>query len=265
MARTIVLIHGAWLNNDSWHGFKAYFEGRGYNVVTPEWPYNDGTVEQLRANPNPNFAHVGVPEIVGQYEKAIRALPEPPIIIGHSFGGLTTQILLDRGLGACGVAIDSAPPKGISPTGWKDKLIALRVVLPILLKPFGWKRVITFSFKSFSWGWANVLPEDQQKAAYDRYIVPNPGKPFWQNVLNFSNDYAKVNFKNSKRAPLLLIAGGSDRAIPASFNVNNHKAYQGNGTVTDFKEFPGQSHWTIKQDEQVAQYALDWVEKQIGK
>lgn len=265
MARTIVLIHGAWLNNESWNAFRSFFEGRGYNVVMPEWPYNEGTVAELRASPNPKLATVGVADIVNHYDAAIRALPEPPIIIGHSFGGLTTQLLLDRGLGAAGVAIDSAPPKGVRPGGLKDALIAFRVVIPILIQPFGWRRILHFSLRSFSWGWANTLPPDQQKAAHDRYIVPNPGRPFWQNTLSFLNNDSTVNFRNSGRAPLLLIAGGSDRAIPASFNANNYKKYQGNGTVTDFKEFPGLAHWTVTQTESVAAWAIDWVEKQIGK
>lgn len=267
MARQIILIHGAWVNGQCWDSFQKLFEERGYSVITPSWLYDDRTVEELNASPNPALAKVGLHEIVAHYDKIVRNLPEPPIIIGHSFGGLTTQILLDRGLGVAGVAIDSAPPKGVKVSGVKEFIAGLRVLLPVLLTPFSWRRILRFSFKGFRYGWANTTPPELQYKDWKGYIIPSPGKPFWQNLFSMFNDTSNVDFKNSKRAPLLLIAGGADHAVPPSANVDNYNKYQGNGAVTGFKEFAGRGHWTIKQPgwEEVAGYAIDWVEKQIGK
>ncbi|WP_292327657.1 alpha/beta hydrolase [Mesorhizobium sp.] len=109
MSKTIMLIHGAWLNAHCWEGFKARYEARGYNVIAPAWPFDDRSPSELRASPNPALAQVGINELINHYDRLIRALPEPPILIGHSFGGTVTQHLLDRGLGVAGVAIDPAP------------------------------------------------------------------------------------------------------------------------------------------------------------
>lgn len=264
MARKIVLIHGAWVNATCWDSFKSFFEARGYEVIARSWPYDDRPIEELRKNPDPKLAEVGIAEIVNHFDKIVRALPEPPIIIGHSFGGLTTQMLLDRGLGAAGVAIDSAPPKGV---GGAD-FAAFRTLLPVLLTPFAWRRTLRMSLSDFAYGWAHTLSPEEQRKAWEGYVIPSPGRPFWQNTLSFASDLTKVNFQNGTRAPLLLTAGELDRAIPAAMNKDNFQKYQeGSKAVTAFKEFPGRTHWVIKMPgwEEVAGYAIDWVEQQIGK
>jgi pimeloyl-ACP methyl ester carboxylesterase len=263
MARQIVLIHGAWMTGKCWDSFQAFYEARGYPVMAPSWPYDERPIEELRASPDPRLARLGIAEIVDHYDAIVRALPEPPILIGHSFGALTTQILLDRGLGVCGVAIDSAPPKGVGGANFA----AFRALLPVLITPFGWRRTLRMSLKDFAYGWVHPLAPEAQREAWEGYVVPSPGRPFFQNVLSFATDVAKVDFANSKRAPLLLTAGSVDRSIPARMNKINFEKYQGSGAVTAFKEFPGRSHWIIKQPgwEEVAGYAIEWVEQQIGK
>ena len=109
---TIVLIHGLWMTARSWEHWVARYEDRGFAVLAPSWPGMEGDVEELRRDPSP-IDDLGIGEIVDHYEAIIRELPSPPIIMGHSFGGAFTQLLLDRGLGAAGVAIDSAPVKGV--------------------------------------------------------------------------------------------------------------------------------------------------------
>jgi pimeloyl-ACP methyl ester carboxylesterase len=256
-------MHGAWNTPACWDSFQKLYQDRGYSVLAPPWPYDERPIEELRQSPDPRLAAVGIAEIVNHYDAIVRALPEPPILIGHSFGGLTTQILLDRGLGACGVAIDSAPPKGVGGANFA----AFRTLLPVLLTPFAWRRVLRMSLASFAYGWAHTLPPDEQRLAWEGYIVPSPGRPFWQNVLSFASDLTKVDFRNAKRAPLLLTAGSADRSIPPGMNRDNWEKYRGSGAVTELKEFPGRSHWVIKQPgwEEVAGYAIEWVERQIGK
>jgi pimeloyl-ACP methyl ester carboxylesterase len=60
MSKTIMLIHGAWLNAHSWEGFKARYEARGYTVIAPSWPLDDRSPAELRASPNPALAKVGI-------------------------------------------------------------------------------------------------------------------------------------------------------------------------------------------------------------
>ena len=109
---TIVLVHGLWMTPRSWEEWVPYYEGKGYKVVTPTYPGFEVEVEALREDPTP-IATATVPATVAHIAEAITELDTPPIIMGHSFGGTLTQLLLDRGCGAAGVAIDSAPTEGV--------------------------------------------------------------------------------------------------------------------------------------------------------
>src|SRR4051812_11823883 len=95
----------------SWEHWIERYERDGHRVLAPAWPGMDGDVAALREDPSA-FATLGVTEVVDHYAGIVKGLDEPPIIMGHSFGGLITEVLLDRGLGIVGVAIDPAPIKG---------------------------------------------------------------------------------------------------------------------------------------------------------
>ena len=109
---TIVLINGLWISALGWELWVQHYTDKGYRVIAADWPGREGEIEQLRRNPS-QFASLGLTDVVDHYEKIIRELETPPIIVGHSFGGLVTQILLDRGWGAAGVAVAPAPVKGV--------------------------------------------------------------------------------------------------------------------------------------------------------
>jgi pimeloyl-ACP methyl ester carboxylesterase len=258
MTRTIVFIHGAWVTRDCWDRFVPFFEAKGYHCLAPSWPGKDRRVEVIRADPSA-LAGLGIGEIVAHYEAIIRALPEPPILIGHSFGGLFTQILLDRGLGAAGIAIDSAPPKGV----WAYEPTALRSLLTTLLQWRVWRKVVTWKYSNFRYAFVHTLPGAEARVAYDRYVVPESGRIFFQSataMLDRSSPI-RVDFSNGTRAPLLLIAGAKDRIVPPVINHRNHRAYAKSGARTDFREFPDRTHWIIGQPgwEQVAEHAAAWL------
>jgi pimeloyl-ACP methyl ester carboxylesterase len=252
MTKTIVLIHGAWLNSKSWEGFKARYEAQGYTVVTPDWPYDDRDPAELRANPDPRLKHLGQREIIDHFEKIIRALPEEPILIGHSAGGVFVQHLLDRGLGVSGVAIDPAPTPGV-PLG----LHAIWSALPVFIDPFSWRKAKVMSRRFFKNRFAQTAPKDQADALYDRYIVPTPGKVYWDGVINT----IKIDWANPKRAPLLVIVGSEDLIADASMAKAIWKKHTRSPVLAEFKEFKGRSHWTGIDSgwEAVADYALGWA------
>ena len=255
MSKTIVFIHGAWVTPSCWDGFKTRYEKRGYNCLAPAWPFDDRPVPELRRNPASELGKIGITEIVDHYAEIIKKLPERPILVGHSFGGLFVQLLLDRGLGAAGIAIDSAPPKGVLPG-----INATRAGLPVLLNWGGWRKVANMSFKNFQWGFVHTLSEPEQRTAYDKHVVPTPGRIYFQATLGIG---AAVNFRNHDRSPLLLIAGELDRTVEARMNRSNFKKYRNSKAVTAFKEFPGRTHWLIGAPgwEEIADYAIDWAEK----
>jgi pimeloyl-ACP methyl ester carboxylesterase len=262
--RTIVFIHGAWVTPACWDDFVGFFEARGYRCLAPAWPGKDRPVEQIRADPSP-LAGLGVGEIVDHYAGIISELPEPPILVGHSFGGLFVQILLDRGLGSAGVAIDSAPPNGVFALEWT----ALRALWSVLATPFAWRRVVRWSFGRFRYAFVHTLAPAEQRAAYDRHVTPETGRIFWQDALAWlrPGGPCRVNFRNDKRAPLLLIAGSADRIVPARINRRNYRKYRRSTARTDFHEFAGRSHWTIAQPgwEEVAEYAAGWIEASVRR
>ena len=255
MTKTIVLIHGAWLNSRSWENVKARFEARGFNVIAPDWPFDDRTPEELRARPNPGLARLSQRQIVAHYEAIIRDLPEKPILIGHSLGGVFVQHLLAKGLGAAGVAIDPAPTPGV-PLG----LHAIASALPVFGDLFSWRKAKVMSRSFFARRFAQTLPKDQVDAAYDRYIVPTPGRVYWNGVVGAM----KIDWALQNRAPLLLIGGGKDLIADASMTKAIFRKQSRAASLTELRIFPERSHWTLMDQgwEEVADTALNWAVQQ---
>jgi pimeloyl-ACP methyl ester carboxylesterase len=261
-SRTIVLVHGLWVTPLSWEPFRRFFEAQGYHVLAPAWPGIRGSVQDMRRDPS-SFNGIGAGEVVAHYTRIIRSLPEPPIIMGHSYGGVITQVLIDRGLGAAGVAIDSVPPKGIVLL----PLSTYRSLLPALVNPRTPRGTFLFTFEQFWRVFCNTLSESEARAAYATQAIPAPGRAIFQAALaNFTpNATTAINFKNPSRAPLLLIGGEKDVIMPAALNRKNFRKYRRSPCVTDYKEFPGRSHYLIAESgwEEVASYALSWAESQL--
>jgi pimeloyl-ACP methyl ester carboxylesterase len=253
MGKPIVFIHGAWLTPASWDKFRGRFEARGYDVEAPPWPHEYISLAELRRNPPAALAGVGIAEIVDHYDRIIRARAEPPVILGHSFGGLFTQLLLDRGLGSAGVALDPAPMKGVMPG-----IDAVVGALPVFLKWNAWKRVHTMSYRSFATRFANGMPEADARAAYERYVAPTPGKLYFDEVLNNGNALDPQR----RRVPLLITLGGKDRtATPGSIR-GSYSVQKSSPAITALKTFPDRSHFLASAPgwEAVADFVLDWLD-----
>ena len=256
---TIVLIHGLWMTPRSWEKWVEHYTERGYRVLAPAYPGLEVEVEALREDPSPIEA-LTVPAIVEHLEGVIGELDQPPIIMGHSMGGLLVQILLDRGHGAAGVVIDSVPAEGIKVV----PVAQIRSLFPILSHPGDRHKAVGFTPEQFHNAFANTLSEEESQAVYERYYIPAPGNLVWGGVLaNFTPGHQDtyVDFRNEDRAPLLFIAGSYDNLMPPSVNESNVKHYRYSKSITDYKEFPGRSHYTVGQDgwEEVADYALEWA------
>ena len=257
---TIVLIHGAWMTPRSWDPFRRFYEQRGYRVLTPPWPRIEGEVEEIRRDPS-EMAGLGISEIVDGYEQVIRLLDEPPIIMGHSFGGLFVQMLLDRGLGAAGVAIDAAAPKGVLRLPFSQ----IKALSPVLLNPANVRRAVPLDFEQFRYAFANTMTDREAREAFELNAIPAPGRIVFQAGLANLNPRAasKVDYRNNRRAPLLLIAGSEDHIVPASVNQSTLRKYRHSSATTDFAEFSGRSHLIVAQTgwEEVAEHALSWAQR----
>ncbi len=243
---TIVLIPGLWMTALSWELWVKHYGEKAYSVIAANWPGMEGDIELLRRDPS-SFANLGLTDVVDHYDQIIRELETPPIIIGHGVGGLVTQILLDRGWGAAGVAIASAPPKGVFRSVFRNLKLALK------------GRSLTP--EQFHYDFANTYAEAPSIAAFERYVVPAPNRILRQVALaNFSPDGAStVRFHNDSRAPLLLVAGGKGRVVPSSMVKANFDSYRESKADTDYKEFPDQTHFSLLRETKVADYVLGWA------
>lgn len=261
-SRTIVLIHGLWVTPTSWKKFQGYFEDRGHDVIASPWPGINKDVAAMRHDAS-GLHGVGIAEVVAHYAAIIRRLPEPPIIMGHSYGGLITQLLIDKGLGAAGVAIDSVPPKGILVLPLSTYL----ALTPAFLQPGTFKKTFIFTFKKWWQVFANTLSEAEARAEFEREVIPASGRSIFQAALSnvTPGSLATINFENHSRAPLLFIGGEKDVIMPAALNRKNFRKYRASSAVTEYKEFPGRSHYIIAEKgwEEVARYALDWATSKL--
>ncbi|GAA5184708.1 alpha/beta fold hydrolase [Rugosimonospora acidiphila] len=254
---TIVLIHGLWLTPRSWEHWVDRYRAAGFEVLAPAWPGLDVEVEALREDSSP-LERLDIPQIVDHYHGIIEPMRRPPIIMGHGIGGTFTQILLDHGLGAAGVAIDSASVFGVL----RQPMAMLKSVAAVLRNPVNTQRAVSMTAQEFHQTVANALPEQESMAAYQRYYVPAAGRiVFEADLANFDpRRHTKVNFGRSDRAPLLFIVGDEDRVSPPQLNFDNANHYRKSTAVTDVKEYPGRCHFTLGQQgwEDVADYALNW-------
>jgi non-heme chloroperoxidase len=235
----IVFIHGLWLLPSSWDRWTTVFEDAGYTPLSPGWPDDPETVEEANAHPEV-FAHKTVGQVADHYAAVIAGLDRKPAIVGHSFGGLLTQILAGRGLSAASVAIDPAPFRGVLPL----PISALKSSRPVLGNPANRNRAVPLTYDQFRYGFANAVDEDEAKELYDTYAVPASGAPLFQAATANLNPWteAKVDTKNPDRGPLLIISGEKDHTVPWAIANASYKKQKRNDGVTEIVEMPNRGH-----------------------
>jgi non-heme chloroperoxidase len=259
-AMPVVFVHGLWLLPSSWDRWATLFEEAGYTALTPGWPDDPETVDEAKAHPEV-FAKKSVGQVADHFEEVIRGLAKKPAIIGHSFGGLLTQILAGRGLAAVSVAIDPAPFRGVLPL----PISALKAASPVLRNPANYNRAVPLSYEQFRYAFANVVSEDEAKELYETYAVPTSGEPLFQAASANLNPWteAKVRSKNPERGPLLIISGEKDHTVPWAIANASYKRQKRNEGVTDIVEMPNRGHaLTIDSGwREVADTSLAFVQK----
>jgi pimeloyl-ACP methyl ester carboxylesterase len=254
MNKTIVLVHGAWVTPESWDIFRQPFDAAGYTVYAPAWPFVEGrSAAELNAEPPAGFGGLTVGRIADKYQAFIETLPETPILVGHSFGGLLVQMLLDRGLGAAGVAINPAPIGGIVPGP-----SAVRAIVPILLRFQAWRRPYRFTRRRFAELFANGASAAAAGRAFDCFVIPAPGMIFHQAAF-----WLGTGVRPDRRTqPLLITGGDEDRLVSPYLSRAAYNRQRQSAAPTDYLEFAGRSHFLIAEPgwETVAASALSWIE-----
>lgn len=254
-SKTIVFITGCFVSYQGWNSWKHYFEGKGYTVHAPSWPHKSAAPAVLRSrHPDPDIASLRLKTLVEYHADLIAKLPEKPILIGHSFGGLITQLLVQRGLAAAAVAYHSVAPQGVLSFKWSF----LRSVTPAL-GIFGPRNsTYLMTFKQWQYTFTNGMPLSFQQESYNRLVIPESKNVSWDGL---SKD-ARIDFKRM-HAPLLFVSGSEDHIMPASLNYDNYKKYKNKDAITDYKEFQGRNHLAMEQAtwQEDADYIISWLER----
>jgi non-heme chloroperoxidase len=258
-----VFIHGLWLLPSSWDRWVTVFEEAGFIGVTPGWPDDPETVESAKLHPEV-FAHKSVGQVADHVEGIVRRLDRKPALLGHSFGGLLTQILAGRGAAAVSVAIDPAPFRGVLPL----PISALRSSGAVLGNPANRNRAVPLTFEQFRYAFANAVSEDEAKELYETFAVPGSGKPIFQAAAANFNPWTevKVDTRNPDRGPLLIISGEKDHTVPWAIANASYKRQKHNPGVTEIVKIPDRGHaLTIDSGwREVADTALNFVRRFTG-
>ena len=258
--RPVVFVHGLWLLPSSWDRWATVFEEAGFTALTPGWPDDPDTVEEAKAHPEV-FAHKTVGQVADHYAEVIGRLKKKPAVLGHSFGGLLTQIVAGRSLSAASVAIDPAPFRGVLPL----PISALRSASPVLSNPANWNRAVPLTYEQFRYAFANAVNEEEAKELYETYAVPTPGAPLFQAAAANLNPWteAKANTKNPNRGPLLITSGENDHTVPWAIANASYKKQKRNKGVTEIVKIPNRGHsLTIDSGwREVADIALAFVKR----
>ena len=258
--KPVVFVHGLWLLPSSWDRWVTLFEEAGYVTLTPGWPDDPETVAEAREHPQV-FAGKGITQIADYEEAIIRRLDQKPAVIGHSFGGLLTQILAGRGLAAASVAISPAPFRGVLPL----PLAALRSSSVVLRNPANWNRAVPLTYEQFQYGFANAVGEDEAKELYLGYSVAGAGEPLFQAATANVNPWseAQVDTTNPERGPMLIISADSDHTVPFAMSNAAYKRQKRNEGVTEMIKMEGRGHsLTIDAGwREVAEKALEFVKR----
>ncbi len=256
----VVFIHGLWLLPSSWDRWATVFEEAGFTALTPGWPDDPDTVEEANAHPEV-FAGKTVGQVADHFEQIIRGLDRKPAVVGHSFGGLLTQILAGRGCTAVSVAVDPAPFRGVLPL----PISALKSARPVLGNPANRNRAVPLTFEQFRFGFANAVSEDEAKALYETFAVPASGAPIFQAASANLNPWteAKVDTKNPDRGPLLIISGEKDHTVPWAIANASYKKQAHNDGVTEIVEMKDRGHALVVDSgwREVADTALAFVKR----
>jgi non-heme chloroperoxidase len=256
----VVFVHGLWMLASSWQPWRSFFEDNGYATVAPGWPDDPQTIAQARANPEV-FAGKSIRQVTDHMAEVISALQHQPAVIGHSFGGLITQQLAGRGLAAVSVPIDSAPFRGVLPL----PLSALRSAFPVIGNPANYRRAVTLTYEQFRFSFANAVSENEARRLYEAYPVAGSGIPLFQAATANINPFteAKVDSKNPRRGPMLIITGEKDHIAPHAIASASYKKQRRNHAATDIHEIPDRGHSLVFDSgwQNVAEAALAFIKK----
>ncbi len=226
-SKTIIFVHGLFVNPKSWSAWKTYFESKGYTCYTPANPFHEGKPEELRKNTDPNLGLVNFEDVVNNIIELIDTLPEKPIVIGHSLAGLVVQKLMALDKAVAGVCIDGAAPLGIITFKWSF----WKSNFPVINYLKG-NAVFVPTKEWFHYTFCNTMSREESDKVFDEFVVPES-----RNIPRGTlKGFAKIDFKKPHK-PMLFIAGEKDHIVPAPLNRSNFDAYRDKTSIRGCSKF----------------------------
>lgn len=238
MNTPVVLIHGMWCTGGDWKRVRELLEPRGYRCHAPTLPAHEPTADQPLRVDNRSLR-----EYLDYLEQYIREqdFPTPPILIGHSMGGLLAQQLAARIPVFAVVLLTPAAPWGINAAG----LANLAPFSRVLARWGFWRRPYKFSREAAAAYVYNGLSPERQKICYER-MVHESGRVAYEIGLWWA-DWGKTTSVDADavRCPVYVVSCGADRLTPA-FAVRKVAGLYPQAT---HRHYPERGHWVIDDDE----------------
>ncbi len=249
----LVFVHGMYLTGLSWAPWKERAEARGWTCHAPSWPFHEGDPAVLRASVDPQLGQLRFGDVAARLKDFIDGLPERPVLIGHSIGGLLVQKLVNDGFARAAVSISSAPPRGV--LSFDPHFF--RANFPHT-NPFAGNKPVVMTPERFRYAFANTSSTEEADTVFERYVVPES-----RNVPRSTlTSQGAIDFRRA-HVPLLFVAGDADHLTPAAMVETNVRRYAGSAGRIDFVRLRDRSHLLCNAGgwEEVADLALDFVEQ----
>lgn len=251
MTDTLFMIHGMWGAPCYWDNYRSVFEKEGYRCIATTLPYHDMDPQAL---PDPRLGTTSLLEYADALEQEIRRLGIKPILMGHSMGGLLAQILAERNLAKAVVLVSPAAPAGIfavTPSGIKS-------FWSIQTQWGFWKKPMRQPFNEAAYSILNLLPENEQKEAYARFVYESGRTIFEIGLWQFDTSHASRVDASKVTCPMLIVTGTEDRIVPTSVVRKIAKRYS---AISTYKEFENHAHWMVTEPnwQEVPEYINDWL------
>jgi len=256
MTQTILMLHGMWGGGWYWGNYKNVFEQNGYNCLTPTLRFHDMNPTDT---PDPRLGTTSLLDYAEDLEEEIKKLESPPIIMGHSMGGLIAQILGSRGLARALVLLTPASPRGIlalTPS-------VIRSFSSITFKWGFWKKPMRQTFNEAVYSMLHLLPAEEQKAAYDRFVYESGRAAFEIGYWLLDSKRASEVDESKVTCPVLVITGAKDRITPVSVSRKVAGKYK---NVSTYKEFPNHAHWVVAEPgwQEIVEYISGWLSQALS-
>ncbi len=251
MPETIFMIHGMWGRPWCWENYKAFFESRGYQCITPTLRHHDVAPD---SPPHPNLGSTSLLEYADDLERELSGLATAPIIMGHSMGGLLAQIVGSRVKAKALVLLTPAAPAGV----FSITPSVLRTFFRIMTTWAFWKRPTRLTYEEAVYSMMHLLPEDERRQTYEQLVFES-GRAAFEIGFWLLDPRGAARVDESRiGCPVLVVAGAEDRITPASVVRKVALKY---GKRATYREFPNHAHWVLGEPgrQEIVEYVEAWL------